>query len=86
MARTLQASPEKDGFLPGSFSLERLTPAIERVSGRKFGPVPLNPMLSSDTRKIPGLEAQRKDLIAKLAAWSNEPASSQPATLPANSP
>ncbi len=49
----------------GSFDL--LVPALERATGQKFGPVPMNPMLSSTANA--DLDVRRQALLGKVVAW-----------------
>jgi hypothetical protein len=51
------------------YSLDRLVPALERATGQKFGPVPLNPEIASDLHAIPRLATQRQELLDKIVAW-----------------
>ncbi|MGD0100745.1 MAG: hypothetical protein ABSC60_10410 [Acidobacteriota bacterium] len=53
-------------------ALGRAVSAIEKISGKTFGPVPLDPILASDTRAIPALRDQRQALLDKLAEWARE--------------
>jgi hypothetical protein len=55
--------------LANAFSLDKLVPALERATGQKFGPVPMNPLLSSNSTAGPGLVAQRQALLDKIVAW-----------------
>ena len=63
----LQGAKGDDGKL---MILGRLTSAVEVVSGKTFGPVPMNPMLASDTRKLPELRAKQDALVDALVAWA----------------
>ena len=65
VALAMQAS----GGVVNGFALDQLVPALERATGQKFGPVPMNPMLSSNSRTVPTLEAQRQALLEKIVAW-----------------
>jgi hypothetical protein len=53
-------------------ALGRAVSAIEKISGKTFGPVPLDPILVSDTSTIPTLLDQRQALLNKLAKWARE--------------
>jgi hypothetical protein len=53
-------------------ALGRAVSAIEKISGKTFGPVPLDPILVSDTSTIPTLLDQRQALLDKLAEWARE--------------
>jgi HEAT repeat protein len=51
------------------FPLHRLIPALGRGTGQDFGPVPMDPSLSSDSTAGPRLQAQRQALLDKVAQW-----------------
>ena len=53
-------------------ALGRTVSAIEKISGKTFGPVPLDPWLSGDARAIPALRDQRQALLDRLAKWARE--------------
>jgi hypothetical protein len=74
----LDAAAHGDRLGPGAWSLEALAPAVERVSGRSFGPVPLRPELSSDSRAVPRLRQERAAYLQKLAAWAKEAPAARP--------
>jgi hypothetical protein len=63
------AKQPDSGQLIATYSLDRLVPALERATGQKFGPLPLNPDLASDLRAIPELIRQRQELLDKMVAW-----------------
>ena len=65
--------------------LHRLIPALERATGQNFGPVPLDPALSSDSNAGPTLIAQRQSLLDTVAQWikTNSAVPAGTATLPA---
>jgi HEAT repeat protein len=48
---------------------EMLLASFERITGKSFGPIPINPLLSSDTREIPRLKQRYRDLLAAWSAW-----------------
>jgi len=48
---------------------EHLLASFERITGKSFGPIPMNPLLSSDTREIPKLEASYHTLLTTWAQW-----------------
>jgi hypothetical protein len=62
--------PAMDSF--AGPALGRAVSAIEKISGKTFGSVPLDPILASDTRTIPALRDQRQALLDKLAEWARE--------------
>jgi hypothetical protein len=49
--------------------VERLLASFERITGKSFGRVPMNPRLSSDTRQIGELEKQYRNLLHAWAQW-----------------
>jgi hypothetical protein len=51
------------------FEAERLPASFERITGKSFGRIPMNPLLASDTRRIPKLEKVYRDLLAAWAQW-----------------
>jgi hypothetical protein len=55
-------------------ALGRAVSAIEKISGKTFGPVPLDPWFSGDQTAIPALREQRQALLDKLAEWAREDA------------
>jgi HEAT repeat protein len=48
---------------------ERLLASFERITGKSFGQIPLNPSLSSDTRQIPNIKDRYKTLLDTWAEW-----------------
>ena len=48
---------------------ERLLSSFERITGKSFGPIPLNPGLRSDTRQIPNIRKRYKALLDTWAEW-----------------
>ena len=51
------------------FDVERLLASFERITGKGFGPIPPNPIISSDTRVIAASEARYRELLDTWAAW-----------------
>jgi hypothetical protein len=47
----------------------QLIASFDRITGKSFGKVPMNPMLSSDSRKVPRLEAEYDRLIEAWSQW-----------------
>ncbi len=47
----------------------RLIASFDRITGKSFGVVPMNPMLSSDSRQAVKLEAEHDRLIEVWAQW-----------------
>ncbi len=68
------------------YALDQLVPALERATGQRFGPVPMNPMASSISNN--DLAVQRQALLEKVVAWikANPGAGTRPATGPATAP
>jgi hypothetical protein len=48
---------------------EMLLASFERITGKSFGPIPMNPILCSDTREIPKLKRGYKTLLETWAQW-----------------
>ena len=53
----------------GPFDVERLLASLERVTGKSFGEIPANPLISSDTRVIAASEKRYRELLDTWAAW-----------------
>jgi hypothetical protein len=48
---------------------ERLLASFERITGKSFGPIPLNPNLCSDGRQIAKIEIRYRILLDTWAEW-----------------
>ena len=48
---------------------EMLLASFERIVGKSFGQIPLNPSLCSDTREIPRIEERYNTLLKTWAEW-----------------
>jgi|GEM_PF-1313595 len=48
---------------------EMLLASLERITGRSFGQIPLNPWLSSSLTEIPALQESYRLLLQKWAEW-----------------
>jgi HEAT repeat protein len=48
---------------------EILLASFERIIGKRFGPIPMNPALCSDTREIPKIEERYETLLDTWAQW-----------------
>jgi hypothetical protein len=46
-----------------------LLASFERITGKSFGRIPMNPLICSDSRQIPKLEKGYHDLLATWAQW-----------------
>ena len=53
----------------GVFDRERLLASFERITGKSFGEIPMNPHLHSDSRKAAAAEGRYRELLAAWAAW-----------------
>jgi HEAT repeat protein len=53
----------------GSFDIERLLASFERATGKSFGPIPMNPLIASDTRVIEASLKKYQELLDAWAAW-----------------
>ncbi|HAK93754.1 MAG TPA: hypothetical protein DCM87_01775 [Planctomycetes bacterium] len=60
-------APEKDVQFYWDAGI--LLASMERITGKSFGPVPMNPGLSSDLAQAAEFEARYKSLIATWSAW-----------------
>ena len=63
----LQIRPDDDPL--AQMDTEMLLASFERITGKSFGPIPLNPLLSSDSREIPRLEQRYRELLGAWSAW-----------------
>jgi HEAT repeat protein len=67
LARLLEAKRNQDGMR--FLTTGRLVASFERLTGKSFGRAPMNPMLSSDSRQAPKLEAEHDRLLEAWAGW-----------------
>jgi len=67
LARLRQTEPSKNLDYYGQ--AEMLLASFERITGKRFGEIPLNPHLSSDTRQIPAIEKRYNTLLNAWAEW-----------------
>ena len=51
------------------YEAERLLSSFERITGKSFGRIPLNPSLCSDTRQIRNIEKHYNTLLGTWAEW-----------------
>ena len=49
--------------------VEMLLASFERITGKSFGQIPLNPLLCSDTRQIPRIRKRYNTLLDTWAEW-----------------
>jgi hypothetical protein len=49
--------------------VELLLASLERVTGKSFGPIPLNPLLCSDLRGMQDIKKRYEDLLDTWAEW-----------------
>jgi HEAT repeat protein len=54
-----------------SFDTERLLASFERATGKQFGAISMNPLLSSDSRAAEAATKRYKELLDTWAAWWN---------------
>ncbi len=52
-----------------SFDVERLLASFERITGKSFGEIPMNPVLVSDTRVIAVNVKRYRELLDTWTAW-----------------
>lgn len=57
------------GILDYYEQAEMLLASFERITGKSFGDIPLNPHLSSNTRQIPAIEKSYATLLNTWAEW-----------------
>ena len=62
----LRAMPDS---ATGPFDTEMLLASLERITGKSFGPIPPNPLISSDTRVIEASTKRYAELLDAWAAW-----------------
>jgi len=67
LARLLRSDPNED--VEYYFHAAALLASFERITGKSFGPLPLNPLLSSDTEEMPRLERRYNALLTTWARW-----------------
>ena len=67
LARLLRTDPVDD--FTYYFEAEMLLASFERIIGKSFGEIPLNPSLCSDTREIPLIEERYDTLLDTWAEW-----------------
>lgn len=67
LARLCRIDPSKS--LDYYWQAEILLASFERITGKSFGEIPLNPHLSSDTRQIPVIEKRYNTLLNTWAEW-----------------
>lgn len=53
----------------GPFGAEQLLASFERITGKSFGEIPMNPILLSNTRAIAATEERYKELLDAWAEW-----------------
>jgi hypothetical protein len=51
------------------FEVERLLASFQRLTGKSFGDIPMNPTLASDTRRAAASEKRYRELLDAWAAW-----------------
>ena len=51
------------------FDAERVVASMERLTGKSFGRLPVNPLIVSDRRKIAEGEGEYERLLGAWAAW-----------------
>ena len=52
-----------------AFEVERLLASFQRITGKSFGKIPMNPILLSDTRAIAATEKRYRELLDAWAQW-----------------
>ncbi len=71
LTRLNRTDPEKNPEIEFEYysQVARLLASFERLTGKSFGPVPMNPSLSSNLRQIPVLQKGYQDLLDTWAQW-----------------
>ncbi len=67
LARLCRTNPTDD--FSYYLDAEMLTASFERIIGKSFGEIPLNPSLCSDTREIPRIKERYDNLLETWAEW-----------------
>jgi RNA polymerase sigma factor (sigma-70 family) len=52
-----------------SFDTERLLASFERITGKSFGEIPMNPLITSDSRAAAAATQRYRELLDTWAAW-----------------
>jgi hypothetical protein len=60
-----KSTSDLDRYLDG----EKVLASLERITTKSFGPVPMNPLLLSDSRKIGPVKQQYQDLFDAWVQW-----------------
>jgi hypothetical protein len=53
----------------GSFDAERLLSSFQRITGKSFGEIPMNPFITSDSRAAAAATQRYRELLDTWAAW-----------------
>lgn len=69
LTRLCKTDPESPDGFEFYGQAERLLASFERITGKSFGRIPMNPYLSSDTRQIPKIEKTYNILLQNWAQW-----------------
>lgn len=68
MKRALARFREKPDAA-GPFEVERLLASFQRLTGKSFGKIPMNPILASDSRVAAASEKRYRELLDAWATW-----------------
>lgn len=69
LARLQQIEPEDNLNYDYYMQIEMLLASFERITGKSFGRIPMNPLLSSNTRQIRRTEKHYKALLDTWVEW-----------------
>jgi len=69
LARLIKTDPDPIDDFIYYHNAEILLASFERIIGKSFGEIPLNPSLCSDTREIPRIEERYDTLLDTWAEW-----------------
>ena len=69
LRQPLSGLPPRQNSAKCPVHIERLLASFERITGKSFGAIPMNPTLSSSTVDMPILAQRHQDLLATWAQW-----------------
>jgi len=69
LARLRRIVPEDNLNYDHYVQVEMLLASFERITGKSFGRIPMNPILCSDTRQIQNIEKRYNTLLDTWARW-----------------
>ena len=60
---------DKASKFKADLNSEQLLASLERITGKSFGPVPMNPLLNSDLRRAEEARQRSREMLDSWAAW-----------------